>query len=100
MFCKTKNVLYICDVIKTQIYNKMALNETQIRLLEMIQAGLRHGDIGIIAGKTSFSREHVGRVLSLSNDDFNEDIVKEAVEIISIREQSTKKLLNKLTATH
>jgi len=76
----------------------MALNETQVRLLDRIQSNLRRGDINSIAKKTSLTREYVGKVLSLNNDDFNEDIVAAAVTIISVREDNAKRLLKKLPA--
>ena len=75
----------------------MALTETQIKILEGIQANLRKGDVKEITQKTGLSREYVSRVLNLSNDFFNEDVVNEAVKIISAREQFNKKLLNKLS---
>lgn len=75
----------------------MPLTETQIKILEGIQANLRKGDVKEITQKTGLSREYVGRVLNLSNDFFNEDVVNEAVKIISAREQFNKKLLSKLS---
>lgn len=76
----------------------MNLNETQIELLTTIQKNLRRKDINTIAQNTGLSREYVSRVLSPFRDDFNEDIVSEAVKIISAREQNTKTLLKKLTS--
>lgn len=75
----------------------MPLTETQIKILEGIQDNLRKGDVKEITQKTGLSREYVGRVLNLNNDFFNEDVVNEAVKIISAREQFNKKLLSKLS---
>jgi hypothetical protein len=76
----------------------MALNDTQLKLLTGIQSNLFRGDIKIISEKTGLTREYVGKVLSLSNDDFNEDIVTAAVGIIAAREQNARQLLKKLPA--
>ena len=75
----------------------MALTETQIKILEGIQGNLRKGDVKEITKKTGLTREYVGKVLRPGNDFFNEDVVTEAVKIISVREQFNKKLLNKLS---
>jgi hypothetical protein len=74
----------------------MRLNDTQIKLLTEIQIGLKHGDINLIAEKSGFSRTSVSRVLSLSFEDFNEEIVKIATIIISQRNENNSKLLKKI----
>jgi PP-loop superfamily ATP-utilizing enzyme len=74
----------------------MALSQTQKQLLDKIQSNLRRGDIEAIAKKTSLSRVWISRTLSSNYDDYNEDIVKEAVDMIAKREQVTKDLLKKI----
>ena len=74
----------------------MILTSTQKELITSIQQRLRHGDIKLIAGKTGFSREYVGRALSINHTEFHEDIVKTAVDILNKREQDNQKLLEKL----
>lgn len=76
----------------------MALTKTQIELLETIQSKMRRGDISSIAEKVGLTKEYVGTVLNPKLDRFNEDIVKEAIELINTREQNTKKLLQTLTS--
>ncbi|MFT3679474.1 MAG: hypothetical protein QM791_04330 [Ferruginibacter sp.] len=76
----------------------MILTPTQKELLENIQAKLVRGDIGKIADSVGRSREFVSRVLSTATDLYNAEIVAEAVRIIELREQDTKKLLKKVTA--
>lgn len=76
----------------------MPLTQTQTQVLEKIQANLKRNDIGSIAEKTGLSRVWVSKTLSLAYDDYNEDIVREAVNIINKREQVNKELLKKLPA--
>lgn len=75
----------------------MNLSNNQKELLQRIREKISKGDIKAIANKTGLTREYVSKVLSLLSDNYNEDIVKEAVNIISIREQNTQKHLNQLT---
>lgn len=76
----------------------MRLLKSQIELLKSIRSKSRYGDISSIAEKTGFSKEYVSLVLNPKSERFNEDIIKEAIERINKREQSTKKLLQTLTA--
>lgn len=76
----------------------MSLTETQITILNGIQSKLIRGDIRDIAKATKKTRAYVSRVLSVSTDRWNIDIVSEAVRIIDQRAQGTKKLLKKVAA--
>lgn len=76
----------------------MILDVNQKKLLETIQGKLVRGDVTSIAKKTRLSIVYVSRVLSPNCDDFNEDVVSKATELIAAREQNTKTLLKKLTA--
>lgn len=75
----------------------MKLSKTQIEILEGIQKKLEHGDIGAIAKKTGLTRQYVGLVLNPKTDSYKENVVAEAISIISKREQNTKKLLQTLS---
>lgn len=76
----------------------MPLNETQKELLESIQSKLVYGDMKSIAAKTNKTENYVSMVLSINSDHFNMKIVEAAAEIISTREQTTKRLLESMTA--
>ena len=76
----------------------MSLNETQYKILEGIRGNLRHGDIKTIATNLDLSKEYVSRVLSIANDEFNDSIVKAAIEYFSKRDLDEKALLKKLPA--
>jgi NACalpha-BTF3-like transcription factor len=74
------------------------LTQTQIEILTVLQGKLVHGDITLIAEKMGFSRVHVSNVLNPSSENFNQDIVDEAVKLVTEREQVNKNTLKKLTA--
>lgn len=74
------------------------MNQNRIELLQRINRLLVRGDIKGIAETTGFSRDYVGRVLSPFSNTFNEKVVSEAVKIVRIREQNTKKILETLPA--
>lgn len=76
----------------------MQLSKTHIEILEGIQGKLRRGDITRIAEKTKFTPEYVGMVLNKDSEHFNEKIIDVAIKVIAKREQSTKNLLEKLSA--
>lgn len=74
----------------------MELSKTHIEILEGLHGKLRRGDIARIAEKTKFTPEYVGMVLNKDSEHFNENIVNAAIQVISKREQNTKKLLEKV----
>jgi len=74
------------------------LTQTQIEILTVLQEKLVHGDIKLIAEKMGFSRVHVSNVLKPCSEYFNQDIVDEAVKLVTEREQVNKNTLKKLTA--
>jgi hypothetical protein len=74
------------------------LTRTQIEILTVLNKKLVHGDIKSIVDKTGFSRVHVSNVLNPSSENFNQDIVDEAVRLVTEREQVNKNTLKKLTA--
>lgn len=74
----------------------MKLNETQIEILKGIQGKLMRGDQNTIAKKKGFSNDYVSMVLNPESDYYNEEIVTEAVRIITEREQNNKKLLESI----
>lgn len=71
--------------------------QTNILVLERIQSKIIRGDIKLIAESTGFTRQYVGEVLSTQSTTYNEFIVNEAVKVIGLREQNTKKNLKKLS---
>lgn len=74
----------------------MKLSKTQVEILVNIKSKMRRGDIPSIAEKTGLTENYVGMVLNPKTEFFNEDIVKEAIEVINTREQNTKKLLQSI----
>lgn len=66
-------------------------------VLEKIQNSIIRGDIKKISKNTGFTRQYVGEVLSTQSATYNEIIVNEAVKVIELRKQNTKKILKKLT---
>jgi len=74
----------------------MTLTNIQKKILKRVKRKIAYGDYAEIAANLGFSKEHISRVLSLSNDNYNEAIVNEAVRIIAEREQATKELLEKI----
>ena len=74
----------------------MNLSSAQVGLLEDIQSRLIRGDIGTIASNTGKSRGHVSRVLSVATANYDTEVVAEAVRIIELRAQDTKKLSKKV----
>ena len=76
----------------------MILTVTQKKVLEGISGRLVYGDIKAIAEKSKLHRYTVSRRLSVNSDSYNEDVVQAAINIISAREQVTKKSLAQLIA--
>lgn len=76
--------------------NKMTLSKIQKKILKKVKTKLVYGDYETIATNLHFSKEHISRVLSLKNDNYNEAIVNEAARIISERDEATKELLQKI----
>ena len=77
---------------------QMILTVTQKKVLEGISGRLVYGDIKAIAEKSKLHRYTVSRRLSVNSDSYNEDVVQAAINIISAREQVTKKSLAQLIA--
>lgn len=76
----------------------MTLTSNQIELKRSIQSKLRRGDRNSIAVKLGLSPEYVGDCLSPNTVRFNMKVVESAAEIISMREQNTKKLLETISS--
>jgi len=72
------------------------MNDSQIKILNKINQGLKHGDKKILARKAKRSQDFVGRVLNPFNPAYDEAVVKEAVKILKFREKETRNLLQEL----
>lgn len=76
----------------------MKLSTTQLQLLQIIQGKLVKGDVDIIANKTGLTRDYVRMILNPNSGFYKENVITEAVEIITNREQNTENLLKKINA--
>lgn len=76
----------------------MNLTNNQIQILTSIKAKLVWGDLKAIAEKVGMTDVYVGKVLNPETNSYNEDIVNEAVKLITERERNQKQILNKLSS--
>ncbi len=74
----------------------MQLDKIEIELIQGIRRKLKQGDIQKIAQKTNLHRSYVSGVLNMTSNYYNENVIAEAVDLISTREQGNKKLLKVL----
>lgn len=76
----------------------MKLSDSQIEILQRINRNIVKGDIKTIANSTGISREYVGKVLNPFTETYNEEVINAAIELIAVREQGRKVMLEKLPA--
>lgn len=74
------------------------MTNSQIKILNRVNENLQRGDIKVISEKTKKRREYVGRVLNPFNPAYDENVIAEAVSIVTSREQNRKRILEKLPA--
>ena len=72
------------------------LSDERLAILEAIKGRIVYGDVTKIAVRCKLSREHVSRVLSVTTDNYNEDVVNAAVKIINDRQKKEKKFRQSL----
>ncbi len=82
---------------KSIINENKKLQDKQIELLNKICGQLVRGDITAISKKVQLTKEYVGLVLNPTHHYYNENIVKEAVRIIEVRQKVSEKLLEKIS---
>lgn len=74
----------------------MKMTKLELELITKISANIKSGDIKKIAGKCGYTREYVGKVLNVSNEIYNQEIVDTAINVINERDQKLKKAIESI----
>ena len=74
----------------------MELSQNQIQIIQKVNRRIIRGDVLEISRRTGKTKRYVSMVLNPFSDTYNHSIVEEAVDIVTKRDQATKKLLQKI----
>ena len=74
----------------------MELSQNQIEIIQKVNRRIITGDVLEISRRTGKTKRYVSMVLNPFSDAYNHSIIEEAVDIVTKRDQATKKLLQKI----